>query len=729
MKVSGTVVFFVLAGLFLAAIAARHASTSRLDSPYFRGTSAMSYRHAMEVTDRVSLRARDTRANHPEGYTPARYRAAGSEYFMGWVYRGVRFLSEADGRTATRHAMVILSALCVFTIYGVARRLWQCQAAGLLSAFLVAFLPPLVHATNGRAFSHEIVAAFVLSLHAALALRLLRATSMRGVVWGSLTAGLAALAALWVWEASALLLIVWMAGVAALPPRGGRARVGFLVAHAAAFAAALAAFPHLTSGESFPTLAYVFTRLRFLFGRPVASLLSDQMRCLWTLDHAPLPAGTCIALFLPIAILSVALAVNRAARATRIRFVTAVAVAGAGALAAAIDRSVLPVAALAMIPVVSGGAIGVSRSLRVRAPLIALGALVVFAGTVFPEQWPDAASQIARAAGVEHRDPYSFLWVSLENTDRELVRFVSRRTSVRDAIFAPDDLSALLLTFTGRKAVTLPGGSSPAVTAKRVALTRGLYGDEDALYTTCRDSSIDYIVYSIDVMLDSGEYSPRYLAATEAIGPRCVAFRMHFDPVSLRHFTLVYENDHYRLFKVTEKPEMVFLTDHPPFYDPALLKASGGNPEAFRRNIVSLMLTYADGVDARSMRDFARAREQLERCIRVAPHFTRARLALADVLMDQEKYSDARDDVMAVIAYAPDNSQALYYAAFVNAQLGKFDEAKQFLTVMLSHERDPELVEKARLLQAYMDNGLPLEPGAPRPTPDAKTREENGRGE
>lgn len=51
MKMSRRVVLFILCVLFLAAIAARVSTRDPNESPYFRGASAMSYRHMLEVAD------------------------------------------------------------------------------------------------------------------------------------------------------------------------------------------------------------------------------------------------------------------------------------------------------------------------------------------------------------------------------------------------------------------------------------------------------------------------------------------------------------------------------------------------------------------------------------------------------------------------------------------------------------------------------------------------------
>lgn len=704
----------ILAGLFLAAIAARVATTSRLDSPYFKGVSAMNHRHAAGIADRISLRAPDPKANHPEGYVPARVAPQGSEFVLGWTMRAARYLGEVDPRTVTRRFIVILSALCIFTVYGIARRLWDCQAAGLLAAALVAFLPPLVAATNGRAYTHAAVAALVGSLHALLVLRALASASPTGLVTSAAACAAAAFTLLSTWDAAVVVLASWMVLIALWRPLPRRVRVAVLTAHAVALVAAFATLPHLTSGESFPTLRYLATRARFLVERPAsATALSDWMRHVWSLDHAPLTPRAAIQLFLPMAFFAAALVINGECRARARAFVTACGVALAAAVFALLDRSVLPVAAVAMIPVVAGGARSLGRDLRMRLPLLALGFYCVFAGVAFREKGPDAAWQIVRALDLAGRDPDAFLWVSTENTDRELVRFISARTSVREAILAPPDLSALLLTFSGRSAVLLPGGNSPAAAAKRVSLTRAFYGKEDAFHRTCRDLGIDYVIYSIDVLLDAGRYSPRYLATMETLDPGAVAFRMHFTPESLRFFTLQYQNDHYRLFKVTDGPETIFLTDHPPVYQSSLLRASGGALEAFNQNINMLLYNYTAGLGARSRGDFEGALQRLRSCVNAAPRFTQARLALSDVYMDLERYEDARAAIMDVVAYAPDNSQAMYYAAYIHARLGQFERAKGFLTVLLSHERDPDLLEKARLLEAYMDQGLPLDPGAP----------------
>lgn len=756
MNLSRRVVIIILCALFLAAVAARVSTIDPKDTPYYKGASAMSYRHTLAVADGQSLSAHDDKAGHPQGYVPARYRAAGVETLTGLAFRAFRFVSDIDGRPFTRRLTMFIACLCVFTGYGVASRLWNSRGAGVLAAFLVAFLPVLVGATNGRVLSHTIFATLVLSLHAWFALRALASASRVG----SVISALVALLLLWIWEPAAYVIVVWLIPVAL---RRSLARPYFVASHAAAIVIAGALMPHLIAtralgawttavalsatvvailpesrragwrgaawlvlgtaaitlvatpvrsgaGEQFPGLAYVLTRLRYVFGRPEGSLLSDWMRHLWSTDHAPLTPQQMIQLFVPLALCAVAWFADPGSRTRRALLVAAVLLIAS--VLTTLDRSALPLAAVAMIVLVSGAARDFDWRRWKQSAWVIGGCYAALSGVVLARSAVDPTYQIAKAADVVARDPAGFVWVSFENTDRELVRFISTRTSVSESILAPEDMSALLLAFSGRTAVQLPGTTSRAPSLKHVDLTRAFFRDEAAMYEICHRDQIDYVVYSIDILLDDGPYSPRSMAGVRMMDPLSLAVRMHFEPESLEHFTLLYENDHYRLFKVTASIEPVFLTDHPLFYQPDLFVRDGRNLDYFRDNVVWLMLAYADALSMRARGDAEQAKRMLEQCLRQAPRFTKARLALADALMDLGRYDAARDQIATVIEYAPDNPTALYAAAFVRLQLGQTDEAKTFLA-LLAQTGDSSMQEKGRALQYYIDHNLPLKPGAP----------------
>ncbi|HET6349742.1 MAG TPA: hypothetical protein VFH88_11730, partial [Candidatus Krumholzibacteria bacterium] len=281
MQMSRRVVIFLLCALWIAAVAARVSTTSPRDTPYYDGASAMAYRHAMEVAEGHSLSAHDVKAGSPSGYVPDRYRAAGAEVITGLAYRAVHLVSEIDGRPFTRRFIVILAALCVFTAYGVASRLWGSRGAGLLAAFLVAFMPPLVKTTNGREFTHVIFAAFFVSLHAALALRAL--FPHRDDPGGRMTvpvrmlgAALAAFVLLWVWEPAPYLIAAWVVPVALMGRFDVRLRRWFVVSQALTMLAATCVLPHLLATHAFGSWMVAAA-----VSAAVAALLPGRARAQW----------------------------------------------------------------------------------------------------------------------------------------------------------------------------------------------------------------------------------------------------------------------------------------------------------------------------------------------------------------------------------------------------------------------------------------------------------------
>jgi hypothetical protein len=475
-------------------------------------------------------------------------------------------------------------------------------------------------------------------------------------------------------------------------------------------------------GVGLPGLEYAWYRLRFLFARPFSpSLLPEQIRDLWSSDHAHPSAHALIELLLPLLFfLTAAIAEAKLllrgrddpggsgpphGRDTAARVITAAAAAGAGLAAYSVDRGALALALVAALPFVALAGRALEGRSKIRMALTIAGSLIVAGHLLSPKGGANASLQISRALDVDHRDGAKVLWLSMENTDEELLRFVATRTSTRDPFLGLPRATALLLTFSGRTSVLMEGGYRSDLSAREIEMTRLLYGNEDGLYQRCRAEGIRYILYSIEFLLDTTRYSPLYQAGLTLIPERCVALSMQFAPEELGHFNLVYQNDRHRLFRVTDRMEPVFLTDHPPVYQRDILERNGDDYKSFRERIGRLMLVYSEAKEMASVRRLDAAIARLNWCLQQAPGFTKARVALGAALLQSGQAEQAVEVLMSVIQYAPDNPDALYLAADALSKVGEKERALSLLQILYGTTRDSDLLDRARLLEALIERG------------------------
>jgi len=353
---------------------------------------------------------------------------------------------------------------------------------------------------------------------------------------------------------------------------------------------------------------------------------------------------------------------------------------------------------------------GFGSHLKTRAVPAALAVALLAATSPFVSSKTDVVRRIGTRLGLSPSSTGGFTWASIGNADRDLVRVLATRTSTRsDVILAPPEISSLVATFAGRATVLAPGVFSREMARKVIETTSGFYGDEKDLYTRCEALGATYVLYSIDLLLDGSSYSSWYMSGAAGNGEESLAHRMHFAPETLRRFQLVYENDNYRLFRVTADVRPVFLTDHPPVYQEGILRAHEDNLDAFYSRIVDILSTYQTAVAAQTQGDERGAIPRFLYCLDQAPAFTSARLGVGDSLLRLGKPDDAFAAYSRVLQYAPDNTHALYYGALSLAYTGRKEEARRLIDLLLTATAQSDIRSQALELKAALESGRPLE--------------------
>jgi tetratricopeptide (TPR) repeat protein len=244
---------------------------------------------------------------------------------------------------------------------------------------------------------------------------------------------------------------------------------------------------------------------------------------------------------------------------------------------------------------------------------------------------------------------------------------------------------------------------------KTVSFIDAFYENESEFYEVCRAAGIEYVIYSTELVLDQSRYSPLYLAGRSQLPPSSTAYRMHFFPEMLTHFALTYENDNYRLYKVSDEIQPMFTTDHPPVYQYEILDRNGDSLEQFYQRILNLIFLYGSARDEQANGNHQAALHIYETCIAQAPRYTAARLGQAGALLNLGDLTAAMEAYRSIISYAPDNPEALYGLSLSLARLGDKELAMQYIDILLSSTGDEDLIDKAKLLRWFLEEDIPVD--------------------
>jgi tetratricopeptide (TPR) repeat protein len=748
----------ILIFLFAAAVWIRLQSAGLY--PYYHGESATNFRHTSLISKSGSLPATDDRTWWPEGYSPARVGPNGVEYLTGYAFRVVSLFSDISEKNFAGRLSIFVFSLSVFTFYAFTQKLWLSRAAGLFAAFLIAFSGPLIAVTHGREFTHGPFSIVLISLHLLFLLGFLRNPTLGA----SLLASGVAFALLATSEIADLYLVLTAVTVVLAAGPSVIHHRRFLLAHLVVMVFAGVLLPHLraerfllgwplifvllSTGYLFAKsvlparipgwvyiiattaaitlvaktftvggidklsyLEYWLYRFRFAFGKPDdPNALTDAARFIWTHAHSHPSPYTILVFFLPLLFLvpPVITSLRHLRSSGKTTVWPPIALAAFGTALFLLDRSAVFAAVLFLYPLVAISARSINRHVRTRVGPIAVAALLILMQSL-PVGKANAIYHLASSFGFSTAPSDGFLWVSIGNADQELVRHLLTRSSVGDTQLAPPTISSLMTAFAGRKTILTPGVFTVEAMERTDSYMSKYYDHEDELFAVCDSEGIKYVLYSIDLLLDTSDYSPRYYAGISEVDKRSLAYEMHFEPQNLKHFNLVYQNDNYRLFRVTKEMEPFFLTDHPPVYQKSVLDEHGDDLGSFYESIVDVLLTYQGAVRAQALGNNEEAVRRYRYCLEKVPRFTRAWLGAGDALFRLDDLEAANAAYLRALQISPDHPMALYNTALTQARMGNVDEAIGLLDVLISSESDRDLVNQAKELKSVLERGIPLD--------------------
>lgn len=179
-----------------------------------------------------------------------------------------------------------------------------------------------------------------------------------------------------------------------------------------------------------------------------------------------------------------------------------------------------------------------------------------------------------------------------------------------------------------------------------------IYANEKELYDFAKKYETGYLIYHWEFLFDKSVNSMRYQVNAMNLFKTCAAYNLHFNEKNLKHFTLVYQNDYYRLFKIHPESETLTPADveYAPFFNSRVFepqdkilymegkRAKGPlyDDEYSRKKmdeVWSLPKMRNRAGSAAASGDLEQAEKIYRKMLKTDPYYTRTRIIISDFYM------------------------------------------------------------------------------------------------
>jgi tetratricopeptide (TPR) repeat protein len=260
-----------------------------------------------------------------------------------------------------------------------------------------------------------------------------------------------------------------------------------------------------------------------------------------------------------------------------------------------------------------------------------------------------------------------------------MLDWIRTGTDRKGNILAKYSLSPSILLYTGRSVVLTPAVFERiSSTSKFNSIYTNLYSSENDFYTACRKYGIGYYVYSVDEFLDNSVYSTRYLVNRTNFDTQSAAGLFQFQPQALEHFTLIWQNEYFRIFRITDKrTSPTTETSYYPCYDPDVFGSMGiGHPEFLQKwNRAFSLKTVADQLLMRGQSE--QAEQYYNASLEAFPQYPDVLANLGRIYLRRKQIDRAAQtfEKSLSIAYSPEAAYGLTIVSFFRQQNASREQA------------------------------------------------------
>jgi tetratricopeptide (TPR) repeat protein len=260
----------------------------------------------------------------------------------------------------------------------------------------------------------------------------------------------------------------------------------------------------------------------------------------------------------------------------------------------------------------------------------------------------------------------SFKLVAFRPNQKDLkgvLAYIKNNTAADTPVLTTFQLGPAVAAYTAHP-VTLHSKFESKILRDKVArVYAALYRSEDAFYAVCKKLKVGLFVYQPDMVQSSAPGSIRYLVGAIPLMTKSAAFKFHFTPPKLKHFTLLYQNPIYRVYGVGQQATAAAAAiQYEPHYDLANFLDNEQPGEILDETVLTSGLKKLRTADMRTKiavrffaaQDYDTAARQYESALRIDPKNAQAAWGLARSLIRTGDGKRLRPVVKWAVSIDPD---------------------------------------------------------------------------
>jgi MFS family permease/tetratricopeptide (TPR) repeat protein len=232
---------------------------------------------------------------------------------------------------------------------------------------------------------------------------------------------------------------------------------------------------------------------------------------------------------------------------------------------------------------------------------------------------------------------------------RPVIEFLHHAGTNNDPVLAPFPMGSVVLAYAKKPTILHANIESKYIREKIRTVETSLFLEEEEYYQVCRNFGAKYFVYDAATLLSMEPGSTRYVNAVFSIPPESAAYHFHFAPEQLTYFHLVFQNDRYRIFEISNaKKTAQEHFEYQPLFDPHIFEI--GHKPLENRMIHTVLAQLNDplfllkiAARLREEGDFVSSIEVAMRIKRGFPEFPGGAFAVGLAFFTQGNLSEAKE--------------------------------------------------------------------------------------